>query len=640
MMPYTSKDILGESGLLKQAVPTFVPRAPQQEMAEAVERAIELNTELIVEAGTGTGKTFAYLIPALLSDKKVIISTGTKNLQDQLFFKDIPLIQRVLSYREKIVLLKGRANYLCLNRLQTHRTDGRLPTRQLVSELQDVVEWSAMTREGDVAELKSLPEDSPIWPYVTSTADNCLNQDCEFIEECYVAKARKKALAANVVIVNHHLFFADMALQEDKLGELLPGADVVIFDEAHQLPEIASQFFSTVLSSRQLTELAKDTDMEIVKHAKDMQVVRDSCLELQDSVVLLRKAFGVELKKYVWPDVPHVELQEAIDNVKLRLSELEENLKTTIVRAKSLESCWRRAQELMTTFSLVTGKSPDHHVRWYETYTQSFTLHLTPLMLAEYFKSYLNQAKRSWIFTSATLSVKNDFKLFKETLGLNNAMQLQLNSPFDYPKQAILYVPRGMPDPRTANYTQSLMEAVIPVLEVTQGKAFLLFTSYRAMDIAAEYLKHKIPYPILIQGTAPKRDIIEQFKTLGNAVLVATSSFWYGVDVPGDALSCVVIDKLPFTAPDDPILQGKMNLLRKQGINPFFAIQLPQAVIALKQGAGRLIRDQNDRGVLVIGDPRLVGSSYGEIFLRSLPNMRRTRDLQQIQDFYADTASV
>lgn len=634
---YSSIDILGESGLLQQAISGFMPREAQQKMAEAVECTIELNAQLVVEAGTGTGKTFAYLIPALLSDKKTIISTGTKNLQDQLFFKDVPIIKTILSTSRKVVLLKGRANYLCHYRLQNSREDGRFTSRQLVAQLQEVYEWSAITQAGDIAELTTIPEDSGIWPYVTSTTENCLSQECDFYNSCHVVKARQQALAADMVVVNHHLFFADMALQEDGFGELLPGAEVIIFDEAHQLPDIASQFFSTTLSARQLNELARDVETEALQNAKDMAEIGGATMQLQISVQDMRSALGSELRRLPWPDPPSPALQSAITNVRARLQRLEEILKPIVIRSKGLENNWRRCVKLIERFNLLTGLTPEDNIHWFETHLQSFVLQLTPMVVAEFFKKFMNQKKRAWIFTSATLTVKNNFQLFIDTMGLDQTIQLCLKSPFNYQEQALLYVPRGLPDPRAKNYVEKLIEVVIPVLEVTQGKTFLLFTSYRAMELAAELLKDAVPFPLLIQGSMPKRELIEQFKTLGNAVLLGTSSFWYGVDVRGDALSCVIIDKLPFAAPDDPILQARVQMLKKQGIDPFQHYQLPYAVLTLKQGAGRLIRDNEDRGVLMICDPRLVGNRYGEVFLQSLPDMPRTRNLEKVRSFFEVT---
>lgn len=633
----TSLDILSESGLLKQAIPHFTPRQSQQQMAEAIERALELDTELIVEAGTGTGKTFAYLVPVFLAEKKTIISTGTKNLQDQLFFKDIPILKKILSFPRKIVLLKGRANYLCQLRLKKSREDGRFASRQLVSQLQKIAEWSVITKSGDISELVDVPEDSTIWSAVTSTADNCLNQDCEFFTECFVLKARQKALAADIVVVNHHLFFADMALQDEGFGELLPGADAIILDEAHHIPEIAAQFFSTFLTARQLNELARDVEFEFAESAKDVAELTDVTTQLQVAVVDMRNALGSDLHRLPWPEQPSTVLQKSIQQIKEKLKQLEIMLNANAMRSKGLENCWKRSIQMIEKFNLLTGVTPDDTIHWYETHLQSFTLQLTPMVVAENFKNYLQQQKRTWVFTSATLTVKDSFRLFIDALGLDKSLQLQLKSPFDYQKQALLYVPRGVPDTRAQNYTEKLIESAIPVLEASQGKAFILFTSHRAMEFAFELLKDRIPYPLLLQGTMPKRELIEQFKKLGNAVLLGTNSFWYGVDVQGDALSCVIIDKLPFAAPDDPILKARIAMMRKQGKDPFYHYQLPHAVITLKQGVGRLIRGAEDRGVLMICDPRLVGNRYGEIFLQSLPDMPRTRELTNVQEFFCET---
>ncbi len=635
---HSSIDVLGENGLLKQAIPGFTPRIPQQQMAEAIERTLELDAQLVVEAGTGTGKTFGYLIPLFLSEKKAIISTGTKNLQDQLFFKDIPIIKKILDYAGKVVLLKGRSNYLCLQRIQRSAEDGRFATRQLITQLHIIKEFSTITQTGDIADLNSVPEDSAIWPYVTSTLDNCLNQDCDFYKDCFVVKARQQALAADIVVVNHHLFFADMALQEEGFGELLPGADAIVFDEAHHLPEIASLFFSTVLSSRQLIELARDTEAEILESSADTKEIVDEALLLQKAALDMRLAMGLELRRLPWPQQVPALLYDAIQNIKQSLQYLEASLKVVAVRSKELESCWKRAVKMIARFNQLTGETPEDTVHWYETHSQSFTLQLTPMIVAEYFKQFLQAKKRSWIFTSATLTVKDNFSLFTDTLGLSQALQLQLRSPFNFQEQALLYVPRGLPDPNSKEYTAAMMEAVIPVLEITQGKAFVLFTSYKALDIAAEILVRSVQFPVLIQGSMPKKELIDKFKEYGNAVLLATSSFWYGVDVRGDALSCVIIDKLPFSSPDDPILQARIQMLRKQNRDPFLTYQLPNAILTLKQGVGRLIRDSEDTGVLMICDPRLVAARYGQTFLQSLPDMPRTRDIENVRKFFEESA--
>ncbi|OAI48720.1 hypothetical protein AYO45_04340 [Gammaproteobacteria bacterium SCGC AG-212-F23] len=633
--------IFQENGLLSQAISGFTPRIPQQTMAEVIEKTIAANAQLVVEAGTGTGKTFSYLVPVFLSGKKAIISTGTKNLQDQLFFKDIPVIQNILQYIGKVMLLKGRANYLCRYRLKMNREDGRFVSRQLIDHLEKIYDWSASTQSGDIAELTMIPEDSGIWPHVTSHADNCLNQECDFYKDCFVVKARQQALAADVVVVNHHLFFADMALQDEGFGELLPGAEIIIFDEAHHLPEIASLFFSTTLTSRQLIEVARDSEIESLLDARDMGEISVVAKELEKSVHRMREAFGSETRRAPWPLQLPIALAGAIESVKENLQNLDSLLKVAAVRSKGLENCARRISELMGQFITLTEDVLANHIHWYETHTHSFALQLTPMVVADYFKEFMQQEKkRSWIFTSATLTVKNNFQLFTDTLGLKNALTLLLKSPFDYQKQALLYVPRGLPDVRHADYLPAFIEASLAVIAIARGKTFLLFTSHKAMEQAYLLIKDRLSFPLLLQGTAPKRELIEQFKQLGNAVLLGTSSFWYGVDVRGDALSCVIIDKLPFSSPDDPILQARIQLLRQKGVDPFSYYQLPHAVLTLKQGVGRLIRDNEDKGILMIGDPRLVGARYGETFLQSLPDMPRTRDLDNVRRFFHPIAEV
>lgn len=636
-----SDDILGLDGLLSKAIPGFIPREAQQQMAAAIERAIAVDAQLIIEAGTGTGKTFGYLVPVFLAQKKTIISTGTRNLQDQLFLKDIPALKAIFTLPLKIVLLKGRANYLCHYRLQQNLQDGRFATRQQIAQLQEVDAWSRVTETGDIAELNTIAEDATIWPYVTSTTDNCLNQDCPFYQDCYVAKARQQALTADIVIVNHYLFFADLVLQEEGFGELLPGADVIIFDEAHHLPEIAAQFFSTTLTSRQLIELAKDTELAVMQGAKDHNDILLETDKLQQATHNMRAVMGDAARRKPWPEQCSPLLMQHIQQIKASLKILEELLKIAAIRSESLENCWRRTIVTIERFNQLTSEPPEDTIHWYETFTQSFALQLTPIGIANHFKRYLAQKKKSWIFTSATLAVKNSFRLFIDAMGLDDALQLQLKSPFDYAKQALLYVPRNIPDPQESHYTEAVLKAALPVIELMQGKTFLLFTSYRALDFAADYLRQYTSLPLLVQGTMPKRNLIENFLALqGQAILLGTSSFWYGVDVRGEALSCVIIDKLPFAAPDDPILQAKIRKMRKNGEDPFVNIQLPQAVLMLKQGAGRLIRDVTDRGVLMICDPRMVGAQYGQVFLQSLPAMTRTREFETVKNFLCEKPEV
>lgn len=606
-------------------------------MAQAVSQALDENSALIVEAGTGTGKTFAYLLPALLSGKKIIISTGTKNLQDQLFHKDLPLVQKALAIPVQSTLLKGRANYLCLHRLSLTETQGRLADRSQAAQLRRIRDWSGRTIAGDIAEVSDVPEDAALWPRVTSTVDNCLGQECPHFQDCFVMKIRRKALEADIVVINHHLFCADMVLQEEGFAEILPLADAFILDEAHQLPEIASQFFGISLSSYQLQELARDTQIEQVRDAPDFSVLGERAGALDKQVLQLRLAMGAENRRDTWQRISNnPAVTQAVDALKKALDALNEALQEAALRGKGLASCHARCTLHRERLDLLVNAAENNNVHWFETRTRSFTLSLTPLEIAEPFSNYRAQHAGAWIFTSATLAISEDFSHFARRLGLEDAQTLHLESPFDFARNALLYHPKSLPEPDAANYTVSILEAALPVLKASQGRAFLLFTSYQALDEAADWLQERLDFPQLVQGTLPKRQLLEHFRQLGNAVLLGTASFWEGVDVRGEALSCVIIAKLPFAAPNNPVLQARIKALRRKGQNPFMDYQLPLAVIALKQGAGRLIRDVSDRGVLMLCDPRILTKSYGRTFLDSLPPMARTRSLRRVVHFFSE----
>jgi ATP-dependent DNA helicase DinG len=628
--------LLGPEGPLAKQIPGFAPRLSQQKMAEAVATALAESRMLVVEAGTGTGKTYAYLVPALLAGARVIISTGTRHLQDQLYQQDLPVVRRALAVSARIALLKGRSNYLCRYRLQTIEESGRLATREQVADLRRVRAWARRTRYGDIAELAEVSETSALWPRVTSTVDNCLGQDCPQFSDCFLAKARREASAADVLIINHHLFCADMALRETGFAELLPGAEIVILDEAHQLPEIASHFFGKSLSGYQLSELARDTVVEQLRDAADFVDLRRRAEALDPAVAMLREALGLGDRRVLWREVAgRSSVREAVERTTDALERLREALKEAAPRGKGLESCYRRSEDLAARLALLTGmeEQPDS-VRWLETRGRGFGLSLTPLDIAHTFRARLGTQPSAWVFTSATLAVGDAFTHFAARLGLDDYDALRLDSPFDFVGNTLLYHPTGLPDPAAPQYTTALLEAVLPVLFASRGRAFLLFTSHRALQEAAGWLVGRMDYPLLIQGQAPKAALLREFRALGNAVLLGTASFWEGVDVRGEALSCVVIDRLPFAAPGDPVLQARIESLRRQGDDPFVSYQLPQAVIALKQGAGRLIRDVTDRGVLVLGDPRVISKPYGRVFLDSLPPMPRTRDLQRVEAFF------
>ncbi|HRE55966.1 MAG TPA: ATP-dependent DNA helicase [Candidatus Competibacter sp.] len=605
-------------------------------MAEAVAAVMEEGGTLVVEAGTGTGKTYAYLVPALLSGMRVIISTGTRHLQDQLFQRDLPVVRQALDLPVRVALLKGRGNYLCRYRLHAVQESGWLASREQVAELKRIHSWARRTRGGDIAEVSNVPEASPLWPRVTSTVDNCLGQECPQLSDCFLAKARREALAADVLVINHHLFCADMAMKETGFAELLPGAEAIILDEAHQLPEIASQFFGKSLSNRQLLELARDTVVEQAREAADFSDLRQCAQQLDPATAALREALGLADRRAPWREVADQPMvRAALDEMNAVLARLRLALKEAAQRGKGLENCHRRAEDLAQRLTALTGaESRPDNVRWFETRGRAFTLSLTPLDIAPAFRGRMANQPGAWIFTSATLAVGQGFDHFTARLGVSDHAALRLDSPFDFARNTVLYQPPGLPDPGSPRYTAALVEAILPVLAASRGRAFLLFTSYRALHEAAALLAGRLDYPLLVQGERSKATLLREFRDLGNAVLLGTASFWEGVDVRGEALSCVIIDRLPFAAPGDPVMQARIESLRQQGQDPFMSYQLPQAVIALKQGAGRLIRDVSDRGVLVLGDPRVSSKFYGRVFLDSLPPMPRTRDFDAVRAFF------
>ena len=629
-------DVFAAAGLLARKLPGYAPRAAQRRMAEAVADTLESGGQLVVEAGTGTGKTFAYLAPALLSGRKVIVSTGTKHLQDQLFDRDLPTLRSALGVSTRIALLKGRANYLCLHRLDLAAAEGRFSSRAQASELEQIRSWAGRTKSGDIRELAEVAEDSTLWPRVTSTSDNCLGSECPNYNDCHVVKARRAAQDAELLVINHHLLFADMALKEEGFGELLPGVDAVIVDEAHQIPEVATQFFGMSLGSRQLAGIARDAVQEHLREAGDMGDLPESADALEKAVAELRLAMGHGSKRQAWQAFgDHPRLRAAVEDVATHLEDLRGWLETAAPRGRGLENCWRRAERVHERLQLVVGKPPSDYVHWVETFTRGFAIHFTPLSIAPLFRAQLATLENTWIFTSATLAVGESFEHYVSALGLDEPRTERLDSPFDYAHNALLYLPPGMPEPRDDNYTEAVIRIAREVVAASGGRAFLLFTSHRALQEAAAALTASLTYPVLVQGQAPRAELLARFRQLGDAVLLGTGSFWEGVDVRGEALSMVLIDKLPFASPGDPVLQARIDAQRAAGGNPFFDVQVPEAVITLKQGAGRLIRDVQDRGVLVLCDPRLLNKGYGRVFRSSLPPMPVTQRLADVQAFFA-----
>ena len=634
-----------KTGLLAQAIDGYSPRQAQIDMAEEVALAIEKQSCLVVEAGTGTGKTFAYLIPALLvnsgnASKKVIISTGTKNLQEQLFHKDIPLLRKAFANNLDIALLKGRANYLCLYRMDVYQqTRGQLDAQSL-ADFVKVREWANSSQSGDIGELVNVAEDSPVFPFVTSTLDNCLARDCPNIKECYLVKAREKAIEADVVVVNHHLFFADMALKDTGFGELIPEAEVVIFDEAHQIPDIASEYFGEAFSTRQLLDLCSDVQQEFRTHLTDVKQLGKAADKLTKTCQEFRLLFSHDPERGNWREkLKQSRVSTMFTALKTDLDFLYQVLKLCVSRTEAIDNCFDRAVNLLAKYDIVADVDTFGVSLWYETTRRNVVLHQTPLSIADKFSGHIAQSHAGWIFTSATLAVGDKFEHFAQQLGLVEAAQLLLDSPFNYQAQSQLLVPRYLPEPHHKGRAQALVDISLPLINASKGACFLLFTSYRMMHQVAEILADEIDNPLLVQGQMGKRKLLAEFIERDNAVLLATASFWEGVDVRGDKLTCVIIDKLPFASPEDPLLQARSEDVKRQGADPFSEIQLPQAVIALKQGVGRLIRDVSDKGVLVICDNRLVNKPYGEVFLKSLPAMKRSRNLASAVQFLTDIGS-
>ncbi len=633
--------IFADQGLLAQSIRGYRVRAQQLEMARAVAAAIEARHVLVAEAGTGTGKTLAYLVPALLSGGKAIISTGTKTLQDQLFNRDIPAVRAALKVPVTVALLKGRANYVCHYHLGRAAVDGRFASREDAKYLALIQRFARTGGSGDKGDLGKVPENAGIWAHVTSTRDNCLGQDCPSHKECFVLEARKRAQEADVVVVNHHLFFADVMLRDEGAAELLPACNTVIFDEAHQLPETASLFFGESVSTAQLLELARDSRAEAAVGAKDFAALPEAAEKMDKAARDLRLAVKDESNRLPIAAVSRLSgFNEALAAAAERLEELTQLLKSQAERGPGLENCWQRAAELGAGIKRWRDQSDGGQVRWLEVFSHSLQLNSTPLAIDEIFRRQLDGNPRAWIFTSATLAVRRDFGHYCGRMGLAGSDTACWDSPFDYPNQALLYVPQGLPEPNSHGYTEAVVAAALPLVKASRGRAFCLFTSLRAMKLAHGLLQEAfraegLDYPLLLQGEGTRSELLERFRTLGNAVLLGSQSFWEGVDVRGEALSLVVIDKLPFAPPDDPVLAARIEQINKQGRNAFMEYQLPHAVIALKQGAGRLIRDEADRGVLAICDPRLVGKPYGRRIWQSLPPMKRTRDLAEAVAFFA-----
>ena len=638
------QEIFSGNGSLATAIPGYRLRPQQLEMARAVETAIIENRVLITEAGTGTGKTFAYLVPAMQKGGKVIVSTGTKTLQDQLFSRDIPMVRKALRASVTVALLKGRANYICHYHLEQAKSEGRFLSRDDVVYLARIESYARTSTTGDRSGLAQVPEDATVWPQVTSTRENCLGGECPHYQKCFVMEARKRAMEADIVVVNHHLFFADVVLRDEAVAELLPACNTVIFDEAHQLPETASLFFGRSVSTHQLIEMARDSRIEAASAAKDHPTLPDATAALEKAARDLRLQFGPEAGRQAFKTVGgRQDFLTAFDTVREELTALTSVLESQAERSEGLHNCWVRGRDLLERMALWKNNNDREWVRWIEVFGASLHLNVTPLSVADIFRRQLEGRPRAWIFTSATLSVQGEFSHYQRDMGLESATTECWESPFDYPNQAVLYVPENLPEPNDPAFTRAAVDAALPLIEAARGRTFFLFTSLRAMREAREWMeaglqRAGLDLPLLMQGEGSRSELLDRFRKLGNAVLLGSASFWEGVDVRGEALQLVIIDRLPFSPPDDPVLAARIEKINAEGGNAFMDYQLPQAVITLKQGAGRLIRDEADFGVLMICDPRLISKPYGKRIWRSLPPMRRTRVEAEAVDFLLSKA--
>ena len=629
--------VFDEQGVLANQLTGYRTRQQQIELAVAVANAVDEQHILLAEAGTGIGKTYAYLVPAILSGKKCIISTGTKNLQDQLFHRDIPQLKQYLGITFKSTLLKGRHNYLCHHRFYRAQQDPLLQSYH--TEFEALQHWIMVSKTGDLGDTDILLQQPQLWPQVTSNTDNCLGNDCQYLAECFINEARKKAQEADIVVVNHHVLLADITLKIAEQGELLPAADSYIIDEAHQFPTIAIPFFSDSISSQQMHTLCQDVDREMQLEAPDMSQLAEQTERVRVQLTFWQQKLKSLPNKISWQQIYADKVQQdTFDTLLAHLEQLEIVLSEAEQRSKGLQQCYQRLlrqRALLSVFQHTETEDNEASILWLEQQSRDLTLHASPQTVGETFQHWCQQQYAAWIYTSATLTVAGRFQHFCRQLALDNdeTQQLIIDSPFDYQKQSLLYLPTIPVAPQDETYIDYIIHHSRELIELSSGGTFLLFTSFKTLHQVAEALSD-IDNPLFIQGSKPKNVLLDKFRTTSRAVLLGTNSFWEGVDVKGTALSAVLIDKIPFTPPDDPIIQAKIHQIKQQKGNPFTALQIPSAIIQLKQGVGRLIRDYEDYGVLVLCDPRLLNKPYGKLFLRSLPAMPITQDRQHVIDFF------
>lgn len=625
-------EFFGADSPLAALLPGFRPRAGQAWMADAVADAIDNCERLVVEAGTGTGKTFAYLIPALLSGQKCIISTGTKALQDQLYHRDLPLITRAVGRPQKTALLKGRANYLCLERL-----DSAVASEpRLSAHLKAVREWRHRTRTGDRAELSEVPEDSAVWPLVTSTVDNCLGQKCPLYKDCHVVHARRAAQEADLVVVNHHLLLADLAMKEDGFVEFLPGADVIILDEAHQIPDLATQFFGKSVGSRELDRV--HDELRVATLPLGYPGLRERLDRYQTAIRSLRAAAPRAQGRHELSPLMDG-LRGGLDELRAAMLDVAQSLESLADASVEVEKLYGELSVYAERLASIVSEDAWDGLRWLDVNPRSLRLHLTPLDVAGNLAALFGGGHQTWVFTSATLAIGDDFSHFTERMGLADARGIAFPSPYELAENGLVYLPEGLPNPSDPAHAEHMMQTVLPLLDFTTGGMFCLFTSHRALNVARKWLEANPrtlrSRPLIVQGDAPRDDLLRRFRDAGNAVLLGTGSFWEGVDVRGKALSIVAIDKLPFASPADPLMMARLEFIRRQGGNGFMDHQLPLAALSLKQGAGRLLRDAGDYGVVVLCDPRVRSKGYGKLFLDSLAPMPSTDSITDVSSFLA-----
>ncbi len=637
--------LLGPDGPIARAHPQYEFRPGQVQMAHAVADAIENRRHLCVEAGTGTGKTLAYLLPAIFSGKRIIISTGTKNLQEQLFFKDIPFLEQALGRKLSVSYLKGRSNYLCLKKLAEIEGEGYLFSPHDPEYLSAIRAWSRTTETGDRAELRDLPEDLILWHHLDARRETCTGQKCPDFESCFVTRVRQRAQESDIVIVNHYLFFADLALRQGDFGSVLPDYSVVIFDEAHELEDIATQYFGTMVSTYRVEELVRDAEKELSALGSPSPVLADQLTVLRarsnDFFSRFRGKEGRFPMRELGAGVavrrgPRDEdnLSDSYTPLVSQFSLISAGLASLAIQSDAVEALTRRTKELHDELEQIMESDSSACVYWFESRGRGVFLWATPILLAPILKERLFEQIDTAVLTSATLSTGGNFRFIRSRVGLETAGELVLGSHFDFSKQAIVYIPRDIPEPREQEWVGSACLHLEKILEASRGRAFVLFTSYSQMELVYGALRGRLPFPMLLQGEKSRTGLLEQFRATPNAVLFATSSFWQGVDVQGEQLSCVVIDKLPFSVPSDPVVSARIRQLNESGGNAFYDYQIPEAIILLKQGLGRLIRSRTDRGILALLDKRVLTKSYGRTFMNSLPPAPVTHDWGKLREFF------